>query len=502
MWSVDKDSARYCNNNEQNGIIGFLAMPKNYERNAMNAKKHTLSIFSLTMITVGSVDSIRNLPATALFGSQLIAFFILGAFCFLIPTALVSAELASGWPKQGGIYIWVKEAFGKKLGFLAIWLQWIENVIWYPTILSFVAGTVGYLIDPKLVNNPYFLWSVIVASFWAATIVNLYGMRSSAWFSNICALTGLLLPMGLIIGLGALWFFSDNPLAIQFNTQSILPRWHDQSMWVSLTAIMMSFCGIEIATVHANDVVNPQQAFPKALIMSVLIILSTLILGSLAIAIVLPHDEINLVAGIMQAFHAFLSRYGLVACMPLVAVMLVMGGFGGVSNWIIAPTKGLLVAAQDDNLPLFFQRENRHGAPVVLLIGQAVIVTILAALFLFMPSVNGSYWFLTALAAQLYMLMYLLMFLAAIKLRMSAPNHPRAFKIPGGLTGMLAVSGLGIFGVLMTLVVSFMPPDGINVGNILRYETTLVVSLLCMCIPPFIGSWWQVRRSKIISMTI
>ncbi len=76
--------------------------------------------------------------------------------------------MASGWAKQGGIYIWVKEAFGKKCGFLAIWLQWIENVIWYPTILSFVAGTIGYLINPALTSNPYFLWSVIVSSFWGA----------------------------------------------------------------------------------------------------------------------------------------------------------------------------------------------------------------------------------------------------------------------------------------------------------------------------------------------
>src|SRR6516164_3994438 len=101
-----------------------------------------LSLLSLVMITVGSVDSIRNLPATALFGSSLIFFFILGAIFFLIPTALVSAELSSAWAKQGGIYVWVKEAFGEKCGFLAIWFQWIENVIWYPTILSFVAGTV------------------------------------------------------------------------------------------------------------------------------------------------------------------------------------------------------------------------------------------------------------------------------------------------------------------------------------------------------------------------
>ncbi|RAP37553.1 transporter [Legionella quinlivanii] len=457
------------------------------------SNKHALSIFSLTMITVGSVDSIRNLPATALFGSQLISFFFLGALFFLIPTALVSAELASGWARQGGIYIWVKEAFGKKAGFLAIWLQWIENVIWYPTILSFVAGTIGYLINPAMADNPYFLWLVIVCSFWGATLVNLRGMKSSALFSNICAISGLLLPMGLIIGLGAVWLAGGNPLQVQFDLQSISPHWQDRSMWVSLTAIMMSFCGIEIATVHANDVNNPQHAFPRALIYSVLIILSTLILGSLAIAVVLPNSEINLVAGIMQAFNAFFKQYHLVWMMPIVALMLVMGGLGGVSNWIIAPTKGLLVAAQDGNLPELFQRTNRQNAPVVMLITQAVIVTLLSTLFLFMPSVNGSYWLLTALAAQLYMLMYLMMFLAAIKLRFSAPDHYRAFRIPGGKAGLLFVCSVGIIGTLATLVVSFMPPENINVGSTGRYELTLILGLLLMCSPPLISSLWQRR---------
>lgn len=459
--------------------------------------KHSLTIFSLTMITVGSVDSIRNLPATALFGSQLIFYFVLGALFFLIPTALVSAELASGWAKQGGIYIWVKEAFGKKSGFLAIWLQWIENVIWYPTILSFVAGTIGYLINPALASNAYFLWVVIVISFWGATLLNLRGMNSSALFSTICSLAGLLLPMALIITLGVIWIIQGHHLQIQFDIPSILPRLEDKSMWVSLTAIIMSFCGIEIATVHANDVKNPQHAFPKALIYSVSLILSTLIFGSLAIAVVLPGKDINLVAGIMQAFEAFFTSYRLVWMMPLVAIMLVLGGLGGVSNWIIAPTKGLLVAAEDGNLPSLFQRTNAKGAPVVMLITQAMIVTVLSALFLFMPSVNGSYWLLTALAAQLYMLMYFIMFVAAITLRWRQPHHPRPFKIPGGMLGMLFVAGMGMVGVLATLGVSFIPPAGIDVGGIASYEFTLILGLVLMCSPPFIFSWAQSRTASL-----
>ncbi len=462
----------------------------------MSTQKHSLTIFSLTMITVGSVDSIRNLPATALFGSQLIFYFTLAAVFFLIPTALVSAELASAWAKQGGIYVWVKQAFGKRAGFLAIWLQWIENVIWYPTILAFVAGTIGYLINPTLSTNPYFLWSVIVSCFWGTTILNLRGMKSSATFSTICSLSGLLLPMSLIIGLGIVWMTQGNPLQIRFDIPSIVPHLTDKSMWVSLTAIMMSFCGIEIATVHANDVKDPQHAFPKALSYSVVVILSTLILGSLAIAIVLPEKDINLVAGIMQAFEAFFRSYGMTWMMPVVAIMLVLGGLGGVSNWIIAPTKGLLVAAEEGNLPELFQRTNKNGAPSAMLYTQAAIVTILSGLFLFMPSVNGSYWLLTALAAQLYMLMYFIMFVAALKLRFSESEHPRPFKVPGGILGMFLVAGMGIIGVVSTFIVSFMPPQDINVGGLLYYELLLTIGLLVMCAPPFIFSWWMARDNN------
>ncbi len=268
-------------------------------------------------------------------------------------------------------------------------------------------------------------------------------------------------------------------------------------MWVSLTAIILSFCGIEIATVHANDVKDPQHAFPKALVYSVGIILSTLILGSLAIAVVLPQKDINLVAGIMQAFSAFFLKYHMDWMMPVVAVMLVLGGLGGVSNWIIAPTKGLLVAAEEGNLPEVFQRTNGKGAPAMMLYTQATIVTVLSALFLFMPSVNGSYWLLTALAAQLYMLMYLIMFVAAIKLRISQPQHPRPFKIPGGMAGMLFVAGIGIIGVVTTLAVSFIPPEGINVGSATRYELTLIIGLLLMCAPPFITSWLQAKEADL-----
>jgi hypothetical protein len=443
-----------------------------------------LSAFSLMMITVGSVDSIRNLPTTALFGSQLIFFFIFGALFFLLPTAFVSAELSSGLPFEGGIYIWVKEAFGKRWGFLAIWLQWIENVIWYPTILSFLAGTFGYLIAPSYAEDRWFLYITIVTAFTLASVVNFFGMRSSAWFSNFCAVGGLFIPMTMIIGLGVFWLMTGQPIQIHFSLQDLMPDFHS-GIWVSLTGVMMSLCGIEIATVHAKDVSNPQKTYPKVLFYSVIVILVTMILGSLAIALVIPQQNINLVAGIMQAFDMFFSMYHLQYILPLIALMIIIGGIGGVSNWIIAPTKGLMVAAQDGCLPKVFQKTNRYDAPIYLLVIQALLVWVLSLLFIFMPSVSGSYWLLTALAAQLYMLMYGMMFAAIMKLRKVHRLNTAAFKIPGGVFGFWMIILAGFIGVILTFGVSFIPPDHLNVGGSLRYHVIQVFGLILMMSPPF-----------------
>ncbi len=115
--------------------------------------KKPLGVFSLVMINVIAVDSLRTLPISAHYGSSIIFYYLLAAITFFIPAALVTAELATGWPTKGGIYAWVKEAFGAKVGFLIIWLQWIYNIVWYPTILSFVAVTIAYLIKPIILKS-------------------------------------------------------------------------------------------------------------------------------------------------------------------------------------------------------------------------------------------------------------------------------------------------------------------------------------------------------------
>ncbi len=109
-----------------------------------NSKKRVLSVFSLVMINVIAIDSLRNLPTNADNGLTILLFYLIAAAIFLVPSVLVTAELATHRPKTGGVYVWVREAFGPQWGFFTIWLQWIYNVFWYPTILSFIAVNIAY----------------------------------------------------------------------------------------------------------------------------------------------------------------------------------------------------------------------------------------------------------------------------------------------------------------------------------------------------------------------
>ena len=192
-----------------------------------------ISVLALILLITGAIDSIRNLPATALFGSSLIFFFVFSAIVFLIPVALVSAELSSTWhEEEGGIYSWVKNAFGEKWAFFTIWLQWINTMVWYPTILSFIAGILAYLIHPSLAANKFFLIGVILLVFWSLTLLGLSGLKTSAAFASFCAMLGMILPMALIIILAVIWLLKGNPVYVDLSWSKLIPNWKDSQSWI------------------------------------------------------------------------------------------------------------------------------------------------------------------------------------------------------------------------------------------------------------------------------
>jgi putative glutamate/gamma-aminobutyrate antiporter len=428
-----------------------------------------ISLFSLVLLIVAAIDSIRNLPASALFGSSLIFFFIFSAIVFLVPTSLVAAELSATFPEKGGVYHWVKTAFGEKWAMIAIWLQWINTMVWYPTILSFIAGTAAYLIDPGLAQNKGYLIACILIVFWGITLINLRGIHMSARINSVCALIGTIFPLFFLIILGGVWVFSRHEVQISLSADQMFPSLTNTTNWVALIAIMASFLGIELSGVHVNDIDKPQHNFPKAIMCSSVFILFSMIFGSLSIASILPEKEINLVAGVIQVFRNMFDAFGMKGFTPVLTVLIVVGSIGGITNWLISPAKGLLHAAEYGYLPRIFMKKNKHGIAQNILFCQAILVSLECLIFLLVPSVNAFYWFLTALSTELYMIMYILMFFSACRLHYKYVDRPKAFKIPGGTYGMWTTCLLGLFGCLSTITVSFFPPSAVDVGSPTRY---------------------------------
>jgi putative glutamate/gamma-aminobutyrate antiporter len=462
--------------------------------------KKVISIFTLVMINLAAIGSIRNWPTIAETGFSSVFFFLLAALVFFLPTALISAELATGWPKIGGIFVWVKEAFGQRLGFLAIWLLWVENVVWYPTILTFIAATIAYIFDPSWGENKTYLILTSLASFWLLTWINMKGMKISGYISTVGVIIGSFIPAAVIIFLGCSWYFAGRPLQIDLNWDSFIPNMSSPKQWVVFTGVLFSLCGMEMSAIHARDVQNPQRNYPRAMFYTVLIVIIPSILGVLAVSSVVPQHEISLTAGTMQAFVSFVDSYNLHALIPVMAVLVFAGAVASLSTWIVGPSRGLLAAAQNGDLPPKFRQLNKHGMPGNLLMTQGWIVTALSLLFVLMPSINSAYWILTVLVAHVYLIMYMIMFAAAIKLRYSHPHVPRAYKIPGGKCGMWIVASLGIVSAFCTLIIGFFPPAQIPTGNVTFYVLFLIVGIALICLAPsvilkFKKPSWEKRLS-------
>lgn len=455
-------------------------------QNSTSKSKRVLSVFSLVMINVIAVDSLRTLPMSAEYGFALVFYYLAAGLVFFIPTALVAAELATGWPETGGIYVWVREAFGERLSFVIVWLQWFYNLCWYPTILSLVAATLAYIINPTLVDNVYYMLIVVFSVFWGATIVNCFGMRAAGIMSNFAALVGTLIPMVFIIILGIVWIMLGKPIQIHFTVSTFFPKITHINTLVLLTAMLYGLVGTEMSAVHAQEVKDPSHDYPKALLYSTIIILSTLIFASLAIAVVVPYKQMNILTGLLQAFQAFFVSFHMSWMMPIVAILIICGSIGGVGAWIIGPTKCLLAASRDGTLPESFSKVNKHYAPYRLLVAQGIIFTILCSVFLLMPTVNSSFWVLTDVAAQLSLIVYVVMFASAIYLRYKHPNIKRAFTIPGGKLGIWIVCLLGLLSSIFAIAIGFLPPDQVQVGGIIRYEVILALGMFVGVLVPLI----------------
>lgn len=462
---------------------------------AIASTPRVIGLFGLTMINVAVIISINNLPVMSLTGLTLVSYFLLAAFFFFLPTAFVSAELVTGWPIRGGFYSWVRIANGPHVGFFAIWLQWISNIIWYPSIIAPAVGTLAYLFAPQLAENKYYIFFSMVSIFWLITFFNFLGMKKYSQFSTYGVIFGSLVPGGLIILFGIIWILEGRPVQVSFHWHNLIPPFQHLDSFVYLIGLLVTLCGMEMSAVHAPSVHNPQKTYPRAIVLSVTIIMITSILAALAIAVVIPPHEVNLIAGIMQAFDVFLEAYHLSWLIPVMSILIFIGAVTMATVWISGPSKDLCVAAEHGDIPAHFRKRNKEDMPVAIFYWQAILFTLLSSVFLWMPSINSSYWILVALTAELYMIMYFVLFITGIRMRYKYPEVVRPYRIPGRKNfGMWLTAGAGMLGCTTAFTIGFIPPGGSTTLPVALFDLILISGILLVCVPPMI--WFSIRYKK------
>ncbi len=451
-----------------------------------------MGVFTLIIMNIVAVVSLRGLPAEAEYGVSSAFYYILAALVFLIPVSLVAAELAAMFPyQQGGMFRWIGEAFGDKAGFLGIWLQWIESTIWYPTVLTFGAVSLAFIgmdhvFDMHLAANKYYTIVVVLAIYWLATLISLKGMGWVGKVSKIGGLVGTIMPAGLLVVCAVIYLASGGQSQMDWHG-NFIPDFSNFDNVVLAVSIFLFYAGMEMSGVHVREIKNPTVNYPKAVIIGALATVAIFILGTYALGVIIPAKDINLVQSLLVGFDNYFTGLHIKWLSPVIAIALAFGVLAGVLTWVAGPSKGVFAVGQAGYLPKFFQRTNKSGVQKNILYVQGAIVTVLAFLMVLMPSVQSFYQILSQLTCILYLIAYLLMFAAALRLRYKMKGAPRPYRLGKRGNGVMwLIAGVGFVGSLVAFIFSFFPPSQVNMGSDAVWFTVLIAGTLVFVVLPFI----------------
>jgi amino acid transporter len=469
-----------------------------------SSNKKILGPFALAMIAVVAIIDLRALPMMASYGLSAIFVYGVAMALFLIPSGLVCAELSTHKQQSGGMYAWIRDSFGEKVGFIAIWLEWLNNVIGFPASLSFISVTLMYLFDPGLAEHKGVILASTQIILWLTTFFILLGMKASSRLNMLGALLGTIFPAIVITVLSFSWIILGKPTQIELSLSHLIPTASTSNPGI-FAAVILGFGGMQIIAFHTANAKNPPRDYPRAIFAAVGIIFAITLFTSVAVALVVPQGELNIISGLIDGFKRILTAFNMPWATPVVVLLIVFGLLATLNAWFLGPARGLVVAAQNGLFPQIFAYNNKQDMPVNILLLQAVICTLLSAVFLYMPDVSSGFWILLNLSSQSALMGYILIFAAGIRQRYlrRSMGVTEGYVIPGGMWGMVLVAGSGIVTCVIALVCSLIPPMNINTGSVWQYEAILIGSnLVFLGIPMGIIYYYSRGRGSHLSVQL
>jgi amino acid transporter len=422
----------------------------------------TLGVRDMTLFTVSAILLLDTLAASASIGVSSITWWMLLGFFFMIPYAMISAELGTTFPEQGGIYAWIRDTFGKRWSTRLSWLYWLNNVLWISSVLVLFSGIFAQMFFPDM--SLAMKIGISIAVTWIVVLITILSLRIGKWIPNIGALIKLVAFLSLIAG-GVAYANRDGvTLANEFSLYDFVPEWGSSLQYIS--TIIYGMLGFELMSSAAAEMKNPRRDIPRAVFWSALTVFLMYILGTFAILAAVPVGEIDLVEGLVDTFRILFgeSQLGHAAAVALGACVL-FTFFSNSVTWSIGCNRSAAEAAIDHELPSFLGiSHKKYGTPLGAAIALGVCMTLVLIGFGAMAGSNEElFWKLFAASAVIYMLPYIGACLAFYRARTMYPDRPRPYKAPGGNGVALLMTAVcsSLLGMSIVLFM-YVPGEGID----------------------------------------
>ena len=391
--------------------------------------KKALRGLDMTLFTVCAILVIDTVAPSAAIGPASISWWLITLVLFFIPYGLITAELGTTYPDEGGLYVWVKKAFGEKWAARTTWLYWVNVALWMPSVYILFAGIFSQLFFPEMT-----LWTQIaigVIMTWITVAIGVVSLETGKWVPNLgAALKAIIL---LVIGVGGIVFALKNGIANDLSFTSLLPTWDAGLQF--LPVIVYSYMGFELMSGAAGEMENPGRDIPRAIVIAGVMIALFYLLGTVGMLLALPLDQLGLVGGIIDTLKIILGESGIGgAVVTLLGIATLYTFLANMVTWTMGANRTAAEAGQDRELPAFFGKPHPvNKTPLNAYILTGVVSTIVIILYGFMAgNAEDLFWSLFAFSSIVFLMPYLALFPAFLHLRKVDPDTVRPYRVPGG----------------------------------------------------------------------
>ena len=454
-----------------------------------------LGLRDLVLMNVVAIVSLRWIARGARIGPASVTLWILACLSFFVPLAYVLSKLARRYPEQGGVYTWVRRAFGPGHGFICGWCLWVNNLFYFPSLLLFAAANLALVFGPgpssaegqsgaSLTGGRAYFVLFVLAGIWITAAVSIVGWRMGKWLQNLGSL-GIWIPGGLLILAGITVLVRDGS-ATSFAGDALVPRGEALETIGVWSAMCFAFSGFEITSFVGQEVRDARRTIPLGIAIAGMLTTIFYIAGSAALLFAIPSNELKELSGVADAVELAASRIGLSGLGPLTGALVAAAAVAGTASWTAGAARVPFAAGVDHVMPQAFARLHpRYRTPHVALVVQSLASTaiFLASLFLTVAgsqsSVQDAYDILVNLTILVYFIPYLYLFAAFVRLRASDV----------GLTPV-TIAAVGFAATAVSLGLTFVPPPG---AQIVTYELNLILQA-AVIIGIGVVLYWRSRR--------